>query len=163
MEFLEALLFMIIVGIISAIFGKAKSNQGQSKKKPFSMNGMEDIRKLFNELTNNEPRETSPMEKSSKISPIKAEQKAEKLQPNLNSLEKEYVKVRQESESSRIGMAISRQQSEKLKDQAKTERHEEGATIISEYPDAKTLVNGIVWSEILGEPRSKKPYFAKRG
>jgi hypothetical protein len=27
--------------------------------------------------------------------------------------------------------------------------------------DNKKLVNAVIWSEILGEPRSKKPYYAK--
>jgi hypothetical protein len=159
---LENLVFLIIIGIVSAIFGKAKSNRGQSQNKPFSTNSMDDIRTLFKELTNNESRETTPINEPRKMSPIKAEQKKVTEQNNFKNLENEYLQVRQESESSRIGMATSRQQSEKIKDLEMKDKHEEGRTIISEYPDAKTLVNGIVWSEILGEPRSKKSYFANK-
>jgi len=151
---LETILFMIIVGIISTIFGKAKRSQGQSTKKPFSANGTEEIRTLFKELTNNEPAETSP---------IKTEQKAVLPQNNNRSLEKEYQQVRQESEASRMLVTASRLQSEKVKEQTMKAIQDESETIISKDPDPKTLINGIIWSEILGEPRSKKPYFAKRG
>ncbi|WHY76174.1 hypothetical protein QNH20_18880 [Neobacillus sp. WH10] len=150
---METILFMIIVAIISTIFGKAKRNSGQSAKKPFSANGMEEIRTLFKELTNNEPAESTP---------IKTEQKAVMAQNNNRNLEKENIQVRQESEASRMVMAASRLQREKLKEQTTIARQEESETIISKDPDPKNLINGIVWSEILGEPRSKKPYFAKR-
>lgn len=151
---METILFMIIVGIISTIFGKAKRSQGHSPKKPFSTNGMEDIRTLFKEFTNNELGETSP---------IRTDQKTALPQNNIKNLEKEYQQVRQESESSRMGMAATRLQSEKLKDQTMQARENESDPIISNDPDPKTLINGIIWSEILGEPRSKKPYLAKRG
>ena len=31
-----------------------------------------------------------------------------------------------------------------------------------ERPDKKTIINGIIWAEILGEPRAKKPYLPKK-
>lgn len=151
---METILFAIIIGIISAIFSKVKSNQSQSKKKPFSMNGMKEIRTNFDELTNNEPKETSP---------IKAVPKAETPQNKLKNLEEEYLQARKESEISRKRVAQARKQNEVAKELENKVKREESETLLSEYPDAKTLVNGIVWSEILGEPRSKKPYFAKRG
>ncbi|MFJ7729757.1 hypothetical protein ACIQXV_27100 [Neobacillus sp. NPDC097160] len=151
---METILFMIIIGVISTIFGKAKRSQGQSPKKPFSTSGMEEIRTLFKELTNDEPKKTRP---------IKTELKPELPQNSSKNLEKEYQQVRLESESSRMGMAASRLQSEKLKEQTIQTRQNESDPIISTDPDPKTLINGIIWSEILGEPRSKKPYIAKRG
>jgi hypothetical protein len=148
----ETILFLIIVGILSTIFGKGKRKGTPSAKRPFSTNS-KDIRTIFKEFTNYVP---------SKTSPINSELKTESLKHNLKDLEKEYQQVRQESEISRIGMATSRQLAEKNDEQPIMHKHEDGETIIFEKPDANTLVNGIIWSEILGEPRSKKPYMTKR-
>ncbi len=149
---METILFLIIVGILSTIFGKGKRKGTPSAKRPFSTNS-KDIRTIFKELTNYEP---------SKTSPINSELKVESINNNLQDLEKEYQQVRQESEISRIGMAASRQIAEKNNDQPIMNKPEDNETVIFEKPDANTLVNGIIWSEILGEPRSKKPYMTKR-
>ncbi|EKN64677.1 hypothetical protein BABA_23058 [Neobacillus bataviensis LMG 21833] len=151
---METILFFIIVGIISTIFGKSKRTQGQSPKKPIKVSGMEDIRTLFKELKN---------EVSLPAAPIKSEQKVEVLQKSNRTLEQEYNQVRKESESSRKALAASRLQREKMKEQTIEVSKDECEPSISMEPNAQTLVNGIIWAEILGEPRSKKPYFPKRG
>ncbi|MFJ5715416.1 hypothetical protein [Neobacillus sp. NPDC093127] len=156
---MNTLIIMIVIGIITSMFGKAKNNRGQSQNKPTSPNGIGEIRKLFQELTDHELSEPSPIKEPTRTSPVMVEQKKAATQ----NLEKEYLQVRKESEFSRERAAVSRQQKEISKEHVKKDKQEEAGTIFSEYPDAKTLVNGIVWSEILGEPRSKKPYFAKRG
>jgi hypothetical protein len=150
---------MIVIGIITSMFGKAKNNRAQTQNKPTSTNGIGEIRKLFKELTDHELSDPSLIKEPSKPSPVIVEQKTAAPQ----NLEIEYLQVRTESEFSRERAAASRQQKEISKERVKKDTQEEAGTIYSEYPDAKTLVNGIVWSEILGEPRSKKPYFAKRG
>jgi hypothetical protein len=38
----------------------------------------------------------------------------------------------------------------------------ESDNIPFEKPDEKAIVNGIIWAEILGEPRAKKPYFPRK-
>ncbi|WHY84763.1 hypothetical protein QNH39_19210 [Neobacillus novalis] len=156
---MNTILVMIVIGIITSMFGKAKNNRGQSQNKPTSPNGIGEIRKLFQELTDQEISELSPIKEPTRPSSVIVEQKTAAPQ----KLEKEYLQVRKESESSRERAAASRQQKEIIKERVQKDKQEEAGTIFSEYPDAKTLVNGIVWSEILGEPRSKKPYFAKRG
>ncbi|MFZ7945445.1 hypothetical protein [Neobacillus sp. 19] len=151
---METVLFFIIVGIISTLFGKAKRTQGHSPKKPFTANGMEDIRTLFKELAN---------EGAEQIRPKKTEQNKELAQEKMKNIEQEYLQVRQESEASRTGMAAARLQNEKLENQTIKPRQAESEPMISKEPDSNTVINGIIWGEILGEPRSKKPYFARKG
>lgn len=152
---METILFLIIVGILSTIFGKSKRNQGQSSKKLFKANGIDDVRTLFKELSNNQHINDKPN---------KTEQKVEIPEKKLHNLETEYLQVRQESEASRVRMAAKRlPNGEKMKEQTIQSINEEGEAMISKIPEGKTLVNGIIWAEILGEPRAKKPYFAKRG
>lgn len=146
---METILFMIIVGIISTIVGKTKSNQVKPGSKPFSMGQLKDVGKLFDEFTNNKPRETFSVE---------TEKHTESKQRSLDHLQKEYEQVRQESETSRKKMAAGRQQAES----SKIDDHQQTESLSLEHPDSNTLVNGIIWSEILGEPRAKRPYFQKR-
>lgn len=150
---METILFLIIAGVLSTIFSKGKSKGTTSAKKPFSTKSMKEIRNLFTEFTNNEMNKTRP---------IKSDIKADSHINNLKTLEQEYQQVRQESESSRMGIAASRQQAEKTNERSIKSKLEENEAVNLEKPDANTLVNGIIWSEILGEPRSKNPYRAKR-
>ena len=151
---METILFLIIVGVISTIFGKTKSTQGKSRNKPFSVGNMKDIRTLFDEYTNEKPRETFSDETKTHT---------EVPQNLIKNLEKEYVQVRQESEASRTRMAVTRQQAEQvIAPTTKVNQQETNIPVALENPDATTIVNGIIWSEILGEPRAKRPYFSKR-
>jgi hypothetical protein len=151
---LETILFLIIVGVISTIFGKTKSTQGKSRNKPFSVGNMKDIRTLFDEYTNEKPRETFSVDTKTHT---------EVPQNLIKNLEKEYVQVRQESEASRTRMAVTRQQTERvIAPTTKVNQQETTIPVALENPDANTIVNGIIWSEILGEPRAKRPYFSKR-
>lgn len=150
---METILFMIIIGVISTIFGKAKANQGKNGSKPFSVNNMKDVRTLFDELTNNKPRETFSVD--TKI-------KTEKKGP-IQSLEKEYEQVRHESEASRARMAAARKKTEIEKGTAaKIPHYEETEPLHLENADSNSLVNGLIWSEILAEPRAKRPYSLKK-
>jgi hypothetical protein len=151
---LETILFLIIVGVISTIFGKTKSTQGKSRNKPFSIGNMKDIRTLFDEYTNEKPRETFSVETKTHT---------EVPQNVIKDLEKEYVQVRQESEASRTRMAVTRQKAERvIAPTTKVNQQEMTIPVAFENPDANTIVNGIIWSEILGEPRAKRPYDSKR-
>jgi hypothetical protein len=136
------------------VFNKGKKNRTPSTKKPFSRNGIDEIRTIFKELTT--------IEKNHTNSPISSEEKNKSLKPKVKDLENEYLHVRQESETSRMGMSVARKQEEEPREQAGRHQHEGIEEVSFEKPDANTIINGIIWSEILGEPRSKKPYIAKR-
>lgn len=150
---METILFMIIVGVISTIVGKSKNNQGKSKGRPLSVDPMKEVRTLFDEFNNNKPRETFSVETKTS---------SESKERPLGNLEKEYEQIRNESEASRTRMAAARQQAEKIIVPSKEDDQHQFEPPGLEQPDPHTLVNGIIWSEILGEPRAKRPYFLKR-
>jgi hypothetical protein len=145
---LETLIFLIVMGIVSVIFRKAKGKTGQSRNRTFSRDTFEEIRTLVKKQLNYDGIPTTSTLKSKNI-------QSEIPLENLEKLENKYQQLKQESEVKRIGMSIAQPKVEKVE-------HEEGS-IISLYPDEKTLINGMVWSEILGEPRSKKPFFPRKG
>ncbi|MEH7130031.1 hypothetical protein V7103_17675 [Neobacillus drentensis] len=145
---METVVFMIIIGIVSVIFRSAKDKTGQSRNKTFSMETFEEIRTLVKKQLNHDEIPTSSTLKSKNI-PLDHQEK----------LENKYMQLKQESEVKRIGMSVAQQRIDKVEVKSGAEEGE----IVSLYPDEKTLINGIVWSEILGEPRSKKPFFARRG
>ncbi|MDQ0197250.1 hypothetical protein [Neobacillus ginsengisoli] len=153
---MNTLIFMIIVGIISTIFSKAKGNKGPTKKKTYSFNNIDDLRELFN----NNKTTNHPQRQTRTIPSVNIENQPD----NMESIEKKYLKIKQVSEANPVGMVILPPPEQKLIEPVKkieNDKKEEERLAFSDIPDAKTLVNGIIWSEILGEPRSKKPYFAK--
>jgi hypothetical protein len=147
---LENLIFMIIIGIFSVIVGKSKVKKGQSKTNPFSKKAFEEIRTQINKQLS--------YEEKSKTSPIKKVRTTKMPLNNLENLENKYQQIKQESEVSRIGMTVAQQEVNKV--EGKTGPAD---SLYSLNPDEKTLINGIIWSEILGEPRSKKPYLPRKG
>lgn len=150
---METLVFMIIIGILSTIFGKAKKSNTQSKNKPTFPNKLEEIRTIFNKQFENQThRRTNSIPET---------------QPAiLESMEEKYLQVKNDSEVTPSGM--SNQPSTGLQRSKKgnepiNDKLEGSDPIFSESLDAKTLINGIIWAEVLGEPRSKKSYFARKG
>jgi DNA-binding sugar fermentation-stimulating protein len=149
---LETLVFLIVMGIVSVIFRKAKGKTGQSRNRTFSRDTFEEIRSLVKKQLNYDEIPTTSTLKSKNIqSEIPLDQ--------LEKLENKYQQLKQESEVKRIGMSVAQPKVEKVE----VKSGQEEGSIISLYPDEKTLINGMVWSEILGEPRSKKPFFPRKG
>ncbi len=134
---------MIIIGIVSIVFRNAKGKKGASRNKTFSKETFEEIRTLVKKQLDFEESRTNGPLKSKNIPDI----------PKDN-LENKYLQLKQGTEVKRIGMSVAQQKTDKVE---VTPRQEDGSDI-SLNPDEKTLINSIVWAEILGEPRSKKPY-----
>ncbi|ULT55717.1 hypothetical protein L1999_21895 [Neobacillus drentensis] len=145
---METIVIMIIAGIVSMIFRKNKNNSRQTRRNP-SGKPLGEIQTLFKEITDNITTETKPLRTENKP----------KLQSSLNLLEAEYEQVRQESQASRIGMAAARNQPAN-RDFIKNQ--EEVTPDLTLNPDQRTVIDGIIWSEILGDPRSKNPYKMKQ-
>ncbi|MBT2729089.1 hypothetical protein J7E63_19525 [Bacillus sp. ISL-75] len=148
---METLVFLIVMGIVSVIFRKAKGKTGQSRNRTFSRDTFEEIRTLVKKQLNYDEIPTTSTLKSKNI-------QSEPLD-HLEKLENKYHQLKQESEVKRIGMSVAQPKVEKVE----VKSGQEEGSIISLYPDEKTLINGMVWSEILGEPRSKKPFFPRKG
>ncbi|MBT2656716.1 hypothetical protein J7E81_15975 [Bacillus sp. ISL-18] len=145
---METIVIMIIAGIVSMIIHKNKNTPGQTRRNPAGK-PLGEIQTMFKEITENFTTETKPLRTENKP----------KLQRSLNTLEVEYEQVRQESQASRIGMAAARNQSAN-RDIIKNQ--EEVTPDLTLNPDQRTVIDGLIWSEILGEPRSKNPYIMKK-
>ncbi len=143
---METIIFIIIAGIFSTIISKAKGNS-TPKNKPFTANRFDDVRTLF-ETQVAEPKQLDTSEKVSRGQQVLQE-------VNLQDIEKKYQQMKQVSEPSRV----SRDDSQNRMNKPRPKLEVEG--IVSGPPDKNTVINGIIWSEILGEPRSKRPYSAK--
>lgn len=145
---METLLFLIVIGILSTIFGKGKgkNNRTFQNSKPFTANTFGDIKKFFQtEL---------PKEIQTEFKEV----------VNKENIQEEYQKVNREITDSQSKWASSQQlerPSSRMSASA-PEKVEEEQPILSEKPDSNTIINGIIWAEILGEPRSRKPYFSNK-
>jgi hypothetical protein len=145
---LETLLFLIIAGIFSMLLskGKGKNNKPFQTGKPFRANTFDDIKKLFQDE-------------------IKKEMGTDlKDVVNKDNIPKKVQEVKQEFTDSQSKWGSPQQpavQHSRIGNLA-PEKVEEEESIISEVPDGDTLINGIIWTEILGEPRSRKSFFANK-
>lgn len=134
---METILFLIIAGILSSIFGKVKGKSNSGRTKPFTAKGFNDFRTKLEQQMENTPR----TEQISTGKPVIKE-------THFQDLEK-YEEIRQNPVMSNVqaGPMISVEPSE-----------DDSLKKVEE----KTIINGIIWSEILGEPRAKKPYFSRK-
>jgi hypothetical protein len=142
---METILFLIIVGILSSIFGKAKGKNNPGRTKPFSAKGFDDFRTKVEQQMMGVPRNKGQ---------ISTGQPAKK-ETNLQSMEEKYQEIKQHP-------GISGTQVKKLHPSKGVRIEVESDNIPFEKPDEKAIVNGIIWAEILGEPRAKKPYFPRK-
>lgn len=146
---METFVIMIIIGIVSVVFRKGKEKPGRSRNKTFSMNTFEEIKTLVKKQLNNDEFPTP--------STLKSKYKPSRIP--LDHLENKYEQLKQEPEVKRIGISVAQPKVEKVE----VNTGQDDGNLISFYPDEKTLINGMVWSEILGEPRSKKPFLPRKG
>ena len=142
---METILFLIIVGILSSIFGKAKGKNNPGRTKPFSAKGFDEFRTKVEQQMMGVPRNKGQ---------ISTGQPAKK-ETNLQSMEEKYQEIKQYP-------GISGTQIKKLHPNKGVNIEVESDNIPFEKPDEKAIVNGIIWAEILGEPRAKKPYFPRK-
>ncbi|MCM3765329.1 hypothetical protein [Neobacillus niacini] len=144
---METLLFLIIIGIISTIFGKGKgkNNKPFQTGKPFTANTFDDLKKIFQtEWPNETGTELKEVIEKDNFPNKHQKAKQEMADSPANRANPQQVEMPQ----SRINDTIK--------------YAEEEQPVRSEKPNPDTLINGIIWAEILGEPRSKKPYLAKK-
>lgn len=140
---METIIFLIIAGILSSIFGKAKGKSTPGRTKPFTVKGLNERSPQV------EPQMTTKSRKSGQVS---IGQPAHQ-NTNFHSPEEKYLEIKQQP-------VVSNKQ---LEQQKKTTLFKADSQDVSlENPDEKTIINGIIWAEILSEPRAKKPYFPRK-
>ena len=144
---METIIFLIIVGILSSIFGKGKGKNNPGGSKPFSGKGFEDLRKMVEVQMDNFPKKTGQI---STGQPVK--------QSNIKhtSIEDKYQELKQKPE------VVDKMQGSQPQPLKVSRIQSETDNVPLDKPDEKTIINGIIWAEILGEPRAKKPYFSKK-
>ncbi|WHX99360.1 hypothetical protein [Neobacillus sp. DY30] len=138
---METILFLIIAGILSSIFGKAKGRSNPKQAKPFTVKGLND-RRLQGEQQKNNPKKPGQI---STGQPVREE-------TILHSLEEKYREIKEKP-------VIPIKQTTQPQ---KSNLFEGDSDVSLEKLDEKTIINGIIWAEILGEPRAKKPYFSEK-
>jgi hypothetical protein len=144
---METILFLIIAGILSSIFGKAKGKNNPGKTKPLPAKGFADFRTKVEQQMMGIPRNKGQ---------ISTGQPAKK-ETNLQSMEAKYQEIKQNPVNSK-----TQRNQLKIRESAARMKVESDETPF-EKPDEKTIINGIIWAEILGEPRAKKPYYPRKG
>jgi hypothetical protein len=148
---LETLIFLIIVGVLSTIFGKAKVAGKQTNRKAFLPSGLEEFKTLINKQIEHPPRST-----------IQNEVVKKPLKKIEETIEEKYLQVKETLENE-IGSiqpvpTISNEIGDPIK-QVEINDH----NLLLEDGKPQTVLNGIIWSEILAEPRSKKSHFSRKG
>jgi hypothetical protein len=145
---METLIFLIIIGVLSSIFGKGKAARKQTGKS-FLPSGFEEIKTLINKQMEHTPLSTLQNEVAK---PLKREE----------TIGRRYLQVKETLEKEiEIIQAVPpeiNQEAEPLNQMVKDEKE-----IFSEEWNSKAVLNGLIWSEVLGEPRSRKPYFPRKG
>lgn len=133
----------IIIGIITTIYKNAKKSKNiATQPRPVSIN-RSDFQDAYKRL-----RENTAKKSPSAVQP-------ESILPNEPVLV-EVDKVEQKSYNS-----LRNEMNQVVKETHKAEKENE-EFLINGFTEHKKLVDAVIWSEILGEPRSKKSYFAKR-
>ncbi|SDM19890.1 hypothetical protein [Bacillus sp. OK048] len=138
---METIVFLIIAGILSSIFGKAKGKKSPVRAKPFTVKGFDDFLTKVDQQLGNTSINTRQI---STVQPV--QHKFQDIEEN------QHVKV-----DSQMAPAEPVKRTVPAMKKVVTEDFK------FERPDEKTIINGIIWAEILGEPRAKKPYLSKKG
>jgi hypothetical protein len=143
---METLIFLIIVGILSSILGKGKG-RNISKGRSFLPNGFEEFKTLIQKQMEHPPITTVKQELSKPL-----EKKEETIEEKYHQVKEIVVKENQ----------LSRNEPDQMMPviESQKQRVQDEKNIMSN--DSNTILNGLIWSEILGEPRSRKPHFPRK-
>ncbi|MCQ6278150.1 hypothetical protein [Bacillus sp. EB600] len=134
---METILIAIIVGVISAIYTQSKKKGKESGAgRPFFSNWLRSQEKVKSQRASTAGKHASPVQQRS----IQSHQRAGRS-ASLNSTSQDKDVLQRGIEFLEI----------------------EDQLYPIEAPEQKTLVNAIIWSEVLGPPRSKSPHFTRKG
>lgn len=147
---METLILLIIIGALSALF--RKGNNRAAKPKPYPGKSCGELLALFKSETKaNLPKLVKPVVKEVKTGPSNQTYRSE------NS----PVQQRQSRKLLESSLALSAQPQKESRKLLLPEENP-SSMLVTEEVDTESLINGIIWSEILGEPRARKPYIARR-
>ncbi|MFE8703211.1 hypothetical protein ACFYKX_21770 [Cytobacillus sp. FJAT-54145] len=160
MEFLfeNPFLLVILIGLISSIFKRMKGTQEEPRKsqpKPFVESGPFDFEQ--------QPRQEQPVQR---MEPVPQQT----YEPNpLGKIEQEFLEKKKKAEEKLAALKKQQATAQKKAETIQSHRRlnqvkEKIETTEPEqvHVDNQKLVDAVIWSEILGPPRSKRPHSANR-
>lgn len=160
MEFLfeNPFLLVILIGLISSLFKRMKGTQEEPRKsqsKPFVESGPFDFE---------QPRQEQPVQR---MEPAPQQT----YEPNpLGKIEKEFLEKKKQAEEK---LAALKKQQVTAQKKAETIQSHRRLNQVKEkietsepetvHVDNQKLVDAVIWSEILGPPRSRRPHSNRVG
>jgi hypothetical protein len=151
-------IIFIVIGILSSLFNKAKGNgKDQQHRRPVRPAGKPVVMNVPPE-TKREPRPAPrPVQtRPARHMPVKAEQRTSQA----TDIQKVYEERKQQADitENRQRPAVSGRLSSDA-DSGRLRRTKEKPEYSFQFePDQDRLIEGLIWAEVLGKPRSKKPY-----
>lgn len=146
---MEFVLLIIIMGILSSIFGKGKGKKQNRRNKPVFFETFEEMKTLVQ----NETKKKKTLQSES-----------QQFQPVQQNLVEQYSQIKQEIKDYSSDRSVSRNAikgaTKIVKEEPPTLEYKGGGSFL-ENSDAQMVINGIIWAEILGEPRSKNPHYTR--
>lgn len=152
---METLLFAVIIGIISAIFSKKKEEASGRK-------GFWAFISRMKELLDPEQKTTQyQAQKSPAPAPSAAPWQDSTL---LRSIENEYNEKKKEAYKKKQANSLNeiKQENDQNRPAQLASKYEETIKSPELEVGEQSLVRAVIWSEILGPPRSKSPYLVNR-
>jgi hypothetical protein len=151
-------IIFIVIGILSSLFNKAKGNgQDQQNRRPVRPAGKPVVMNVPAE-TKREPR-PAPRPVQTRPAPqisVKAEQRSSQV----NDIQKVYEERKQQAviTDNRQRTGVSGRLSSDANSGRLRRAEVKPASSFQFEPDQDRLIEGLIWAEVLGKPRSKKPY-----
>lgn len=151
--FENPILWLVLLGVISSLFrGKKREEEGQKTRsnpvenRPAQKSGsaFEELKEIFKEVNRSLQGETQPSQTLKKEAYKKKEHVKELIEPAsyTQRADQEKTSIANEIEINRKAPILQK------KNQLKV--------------DESKLVDAVIWSEILGPPRAKSPYFRSK-
>ncbi|WP_423407443.1 hypothetical protein AABM38_16870 [Heyndrickxia sp. MSNUG] len=148
----------VLIGILSSLFNKAKgkghNNQPPRPVRPASKPaGMDGPVKAQRE-SRREPRPVQS--RAAKPQPDKTAGEA----VEASSIQKVYQERKRQAEMSESKPRTADRGRLSTEDAAVSPRHtgDKEEPVLDFRPDQDRLIEGLIWAEVLGQPRAKKPY-----
>jgi hypothetical protein len=159
-EFLMNNIFIVVIifGALASLFGKAGSKKKPRQMPDFGGGGLP--RSLFPQASEREPSEDRPLqERTEGQSVFRSQSEQERQQsanPSYSSRDSETLSGAPQIAS--LQRSLERASASKVVAPAAAERKSAGQSAIAATVQADDLRKAVIWAEILGPPRAKRPF-----
>jgi hypothetical protein len=185
--FSNPIALFILIGVISSLFNKAKGNVQEQQRRPVRPSGpLADMRRpaeAHQDPRTDNRRRTQPVpghdqRRGSKPEPRQDNRResintprhvqptpviAERGAEVLGDLQKVYQERKQQSQKANQNQRAAERGRMSSEDSGRMrQQRADKEPQLDFQPDQKRLVEGLIWAEVLGKPRAKKPYHPGR-